>query len=335
MSLVKNAKRVYSKKCDVIEAAAKKTPENVRPYMLQAVPLFAAMSTMVELSLPLMDVIYKYLMKVYAFLEPYHPEDMAAVAYGLFMAFFGGQFPAVLTAVEAYRQMGFEPTRNAVKVLYDDISRVQAASKADDKKDEDKDGVPDVEQIQSDELVERKLLLFLKTTDPKSVSNALGALAAGWVSVIAALKVKFARAVTLGAAIGDVLRKPAQRYLGPLLKKFIPEDYHKWILPGLDFACKFISVSLAWALQSVVSAFYSAIRGGAIAAKGLLYYLNKHNIIAIKDQDTYLDELVGYIIAICGFLLQFTTGFSLPFPLSLLLFPLRVIEFTLVWAVMD
>ena len=30
----------------------------------------------------------------------------------------------------------------------------------------------------------------------------------------------------------------------PFLKKALTEDYHKWIRPGLNYACKLVAVSI-------------------------------------------------------------------------------------------
>ena len=332
---VEKAEKMYKHKTELLVAAAEKTPEKIQPYMIKAAPVFAVVMTVIEMILPFVMVIYKYCLKAWKWLEPYHPEDMVSVFCGLFMAFFGGHFPALITAIEAYRQMGFDATWRALKVLYGDLEKVQEESKKDDLKDEDHDGIPDVDQIDASEFVERKVLLFMRTTDPAAVSDAIAAIAAGWVSVIAALKIKFAKAITLGAAIGDVLRKPAQRYFAPPLKHLVPEDYHKWILPGINYAVKFIAVTVAWTIQSVISAFYSAFRGGAIAAKGTLTYLNKYGFINIQEHDTALDELAGYIIAAIGFFIQFTAGFSLPFPLNIFFLPFRITETLIVWCIMD
>ena len=49
---------------------------------------------------------------------------------------------------------------------------------------------------------------------------------------------------------------------------------------------------------------------------------------------TYLlDEVVGYAVAALGFYYQYAWGFALPFPLSLLFFPLSWIEWYIRWAV--
>ena len=85
------------------------------------------------------------------------------------------------------------------------------ASEKDDKVDADKDGVADVKLIGPEELIQRKTLLFLRTSDPTTCTEAMTAISSGWLAVLASLKLSFARAIMLGSAIGDVLRKPARR----------------------------------------------------------------------------------------------------------------------------
>ena len=51
------------------------------------------------------------------------------------------------------------------------------------------------------------------------VSAALAGIASGWIAVLATLRIKFAKAITLGAAIGDAVRKPAMRFLAPPLQQ--------------------------------------------------------------------------------------------------------------------
>jgi len=57
--------------------------------------------------------------------------------------------------------------------------------------------------------------------------------------------------------------------------------------------------------------------------------------LCFLSQTTILDEVVGYGIAALGFLWQFGYGFRLPFPLNILLLPIRLIEFCIVWFIMD
>ena len=51
----------------------------------------------------------------------------------------------------------------------------------------------DVLQIDNKKLIQRKTLLFLATVDPKRVSAAISGLTAGFLAVIATLKLEFAK----------------------------------------------------------------------------------------------------------------------------------------------
>ena len=113
------------------------------------------------------------------------------------------------------------------------------------------------------------------------------------------------------------------------------QDYHKWIVPGITYVCKSVAISIAWTIQRVISAFHSAIRGGQLAGKGVLQYLNKYGFIDFNDDDTYLDEAVGYGLAALGLLFQVSMGFKLPFPLNLILLPFTMTEYVIVWTIMD
>jgi hypothetical protein len=46
-----------------------------------------------------------------------------------------------------------------------------------------------------------------------------------------------------------------------------------------------------------------------------------------------MEKTLGYTMAVLGLYWQFSVGFSLPFPLNILLFPFRMIEYLLVWAI--
>ena len=38
----------------------------------------------------------------------------------------------------------------------------------------------------------------------------------------------------------------------PFLKKALTEDYHKWIRPGLNYACKLVAVSICVEINQCV-----------------------------------------------------------------------------------
>lgn len=61
---------------------------------------------------------------------------------------------------------------------------------------------------------------------------AIEALTTAYVAVMATLRVKFAKAITLGMAIGNVLTRVTGPYLTQALKVVVPDEYEKWIPVG-------------------------------------------------------------------------------------------------------
>ena len=119
----------------------------------------------------------------------------------------------------------------------------------------------------------------------------------------------------------------------PFLKKALTEDYHKWIRPGLNYACKPVPVSIAWTLQQIIGAFHSAVRGGQIAGDALVVMLKNAGILKHGPHDSFADEVVGYLLAFFGLATQIKHGFNLPFPSNLLLVPVSFVEVGLRWCV--
>jgi len=46
-----------------------------------------------------------------------------------------------------------------------------------------------------------------------------------------------------------------------------------------------------------------------------------------------IEFVLGYLLALCGIVFQLSFGFSLPFPLNVILFPITIIEYILVWII--
>lgn len=46
-----------------------------------------------------------------------------------------------------------------------------------------------------------------------------------------------------------------------------------------------------------------------------------------------IEFVLGYLLALCGIVFQLSFGFSLPFPLNVILFPITIIEYMLVWII--
>jgi hypothetical protein len=227
-------------------------------------------------------------------LEPYKPELLAPAFAGLIMCFFGGSFLTLIAAAEAYKLCGYESTIQALTYLKEDFLKVIEVNKHDDAKDDDNDGVADVLQITPSQLATRKVMIFFKSVDPKRLTFAISALNAGFLAVVATLKLQFAKAITLGHAIGSIIEVPAKRFALPALTAVLPDDYKKWAEPSIEYIIQSISISIAWSLQRVISAFHSAIRGGLLFSRNILEYLSIMKYVEIDHNDTYIDEIVGF-----------------------------------------
>tara|TARA_B110000305_G_C19283541_1_gene560530 strand:- start:24 stop:608 length:585 start_codon:yes stop_codon:yes gene_type:complete len=182
-------------------------------------------------------------------------------------------------------------------------------------------------------LVKRKMNLAFRVCDPQKFEVAVGGIYQGFIGVIATLKFKYARTVALGVSIGSALRKPVSIWATPVLAKVVATEHHKWIPYGINYACKLVAVSIAWYVQSIISSVQCAIRGGLLFSRGILRFLNKKGVIKLDEDETYLDEILGWTFAFFGASFQIFRGFSLPFPLNILLIPFRILEAWLQWIV--
>jgi len=256
------------------------------------------------------------------------------VIAGLIVAFFGGHYFTLFAAIEAYRMCGFQQTKEALLELYKNYIKVLEASRKDDLVDDNNDGIPDVQQITSQELLTRKLSLILKSMDPAKVSASLSGIWMGFLGVVAVLRLKFAQTIALGATIGHIFETVADRLVRPILEQTIPETHHKWIPVIISYGCKSIGVSVAWTIQRVISAFYSSIRGAQMFSLGILMYSSRNGYVNVNvDQGSVLFVGLTAVIAWTGFIWQVRSGFTLPFPLNLFLLPLTILEWFITWMV--
>mmetsp|Transcript_53999 Transcript_53999/g.150177 ORF Transcript_53999/g.150177 Transcript_53999/m.150177 type:complete len:469 (-) Transcript_53999:112-1518(-) len=313
----------------LIVAASEKAPQKVAPYLKQAAPILATLVVSFMTALPYILKVANMFNKIIEKM----PENILYASIGCVVCFFGGIFPATIAAAEAWMLCGGTKAVEALKDLYTESVKALVATKKDDGVDANNDGIPDVDQIGSQELLVRKVSLVAKTIDPAKVNAAVGCLFTGWLGVLATLQIRFARTITLGQVIGDCLYKVAS-HAEPLINSFVPEEYHKWTEVAVRWACKVTAISVAWWIERVISAFHSAIRGGLLFARHLLAFCNEKGYLKFEDHNkSYLDEMIGWSIAAFGFVLQFMLGFSAPFPLNVVLFPLTVLETFVIWSV--
>lgn len=316
-----------------VNTVADYAPKQVQPHLHKAAPIVGQLAENIERLIPVIQAYYLKAMELWKKLEPYKPELLVPSAIGLIMCFFGGSFLTLIAAVEAYRMCGFETTLNCIKSLISDFNKVIEANKKDDTKDDNNDGVADVLQVSNKELVQRKVILFLKTVDPKRITEALAGINAGLLAVVATLKLQFAKTITLGNAIANTIEEPVDKYLMPHVEKLVAPEYHKWVKVLISYTIKSTAISVAWTLQRIISAFHSAIRGGLMCSRNILEYCSEMGYAHIDHEKSYIDEIVGFSLALLGLIFQLRFGFGLPFPLNILLFPFTLAEYFLIWMI--
>jgi len=308
-------------------------PASIKPYISQAIPYVVKGVSCCEAMVPLAHVGYLRLCEAYVLVEPYRLDLLIPAFMGLVMCFFGGSFMTLIAAIEAYRMVGWEHQMLLFRTLSEDFQKFAVASRQDDQLDLNNDGIADVQQISGRELTQRKTLLFLKTVDPKRVTDCIAGMQAGFLAVIATLKLEFAKAITLGNAIGHVAEKPTQTFIVPVFQSLLPADYQRWAEPLTGYVVKGCIIGIAWFIQRIISACHSAIRGGTMCARNVLEYLDRMNYVHIRAEETMIDEIDGYALAAVGLWFQLSSGFTLPFPLNVFMLPLTICEWFLMWCV--
>lgn len=249
---------------------------------------------------------------------------------GTVMCFFGGFYPTVFAALQAAEHGGLSTVRKALVALSDEIMVIIEEHKKDDKVDADGDGVADATQINGRELIKRKVKLVLTKMNPEKVNDAIASMYKVWMSVLAVLTIQFARTIAMALTISDFTTKFVNRFLLPIVKAAVPPEYQKWCPVLLDWLCKSIGISIAWHIQTVISAFTSALAGGLIMSCAMLHiFFNGKK----KHEDTNADEIASYAFAALGFYFQYYMSFSTPFPLNIILFPVELSEYYIRWAV--
>ncbi|MDP2434650.1 MAG: hypothetical protein Q8P67_02800 [archaeon] len=146
--------------------------------------------------------------------------------------------------------------------------------------------------------------------------------------MISVIKLEFAKSITLGHSIGAVLAESSfTAMVVQVAESVLSPEYQKWAAPVVGYLVRMAAMSFTWFLHRFMSAFHSAIRGGFLFTRNLRDYLVSMGHMQPTEYD--IDEIGGYTIALLGLIFQFYCGFSLPFPLSAILFPFTCLEYFL------
>lgn len=265
------------------------------------------------------------------------PMNFIEMIFGAALCFFGGVYFGSIAAIEAFRNFGGAMLFEELQIVYEQGSLVAEASLVDDEVDANKDGIVDVQQMTTNELISHKAkVALIAIKEPERLMNAAQYLMTTWIAVLATLKMQFAQTVAIALGVAQMIELPLTRLFGPPLAMVMGKDLQHWPATIIITIVKIAAVVVASYVQSFISAFYSGIRGGRMFAEGLIFFLGQQGLMdklpaSLVDKpfdpnNSYLDECLAFPLAAVGFYYQVTHGFALEFPWSLLLAPLTLVE---------
>ena len=244
------------------------------------------------------------------------PPDVLPVAGGLLLCFLGGDFYALIAAHEAFRACGGQAALASLDVLHTQLRTSLAAVAADEAKEGGKGG----KAVSAEAQLKRKALSAARALQPEALTSALGCLWTTWLGMLATLRLTLARVLVLANGLALKLLPLAQRHALPPLTAALPAELKKWDATLLEGGVKLAVLLACSLLSSLLAAAYSALRGAQEVVAHGLPLLRAHGLLKAPLDDKAAQAL-GFGIAALGVLTQLYSGFHVPFPLSLLLFP--------------
>jgi len=288
--------------------------------------------------LPLYQRLFWLLYKAYE----WAPKKLVTMVVGAVLAFFGGTYVASLAAIEAFRTMGGERLWSDLVYVYEQVLVVNEAHE----KDEAAAGTSAAELLDAGkhaELAQRKVYLAMVTLkEPGRLESAVGSLWSAYVAVLATLSLQFAQVVALALGMAETVKPLVSYTVVPILEWAFPPPLHHWIKSIVQTTLNLLAMCIAWYLMSVVAAVYSGLRGGRMFADALFGLIADFGIVSkvpeawqstirpwLDPNTSLIDEAVMYLLAGIGIYSQVMGGFSIFFPLNIVLMPLSAIEWFL------
>lgn len=289
------------------------TPPWAAKYLEMVAPAVDSTSQLVEILGP---AIYKFYASLYEIYRQM-PTKVASLLWGTGICFFGGRYPLSLAAFEAFKLTGGSEVAAAWNTIKANAIAVQRANEAE--------RLPEDAMEDRQALLRRKVHLVLRSIDPKQVSDALGSLWTGYLGLLAALRLKFARTTALAHSIGDAVRPAAAKLVGPSLLAVTPPEHHRWVSPCINISCKFLGLTVAWKLQKCLSTMQCGLTGGLLASRSALALLQERGV-QMPAQDGLSEEVVGYSLAAAGIYYQWFCKGTAPIFLIPVMWPLGLLE---------
>jgi hypothetical protein len=171
-----------SKLIDGLVGAA---PSSIAPYLEKIAPCVKATISVGKAAWPHICQAVSFIHWFYNYI----PNDLLWALIGFCLCFFGGLYPTTFACMEAFRLCGWERTQGAIEDLYDESTNILKQLKEDDEKDEDGDGVRDVDTLSAQSLLMRKTQVVMTKCDPNKIDVALSGFYTSWLGVVATLKI--------------------------------------------------------------------------------------------------------------------------------------------------
>jgi hypothetical protein len=252
--------------------------------------------------------------------------------YGFVLTFFGGVFMTLIAATEAARLFGWDKIRVSLLQLQREGCAARLAFERDNKKDEDLNGVADINELSAQQLATRRFLVLTRSVDPDALSKAIEGLSTAGLAVVATCRVKFAYAITIGTTIGDTINNILGPWIMSALTTAVPDEYEKWIPVLCRYVSRYVGITMSWFLLRVTSSAFSAMRGGSLLVSGVTAYLVRYGHVdgtMVSRGEPALVAAWG-LATIIGMYWQLSSGFRLAFPLNIVFLPVTIAERLLV-----
>lgn len=317
-----NPDKTFDKVNRILDSAAEYLPAPLRNVYHKIDPVLDWIVYGFIWVFPYIHKAINYICDVYDML----PNHTVPMIYGLLVCFMGAHFCCLIAVIEAFKiSGGGKKMKNFILEIWASFKKAGEASKADDKVDADGDGIADVEQISDGELFIRKVKLVMREIDPLAVNKALTGLYQCLLSAVCVVQFEFAKTITLGNSIGEFLFVTVDGLCRPFFE-YVLADYAKWVSLAIKYTCKAIGSSIAWIAQFYASLFHCAISGALTFSRALIAFLNERGITNIDTDESWIDEITGWILAAFSIVLQAIFGTNLIFPFNILLLPFRGVE---------
>jgi hypothetical protein len=258
----------------------------------------------------------------------YRLEELVPMGIGLALCFFGGSYTMLIAVVETVRLLCWEELRRSFAVLKSNYEVAAEQNRKDNLIDADGNGVADVAEIDRKELFSRKAALFMKSVDIEAVQTAARTIAAAFMSVVAALRVRLARSLSLGGSLANMAKE--YLHLEQNVSEVLPPDMKKWAGVLSNLIVGFVAMTLATLLGGIINIVHSCIRGSDMFVQHAVRVARERGLLEdnISMESTKAKALVA-VVAAMGFFWQVSHSDAQPFPINVLLFPFNVFEFIL------